>query len=240
MADLPATLASDVQKPTTSGLVELYEIDTAIHGGGIYRLTPSTQNGATVYFNNLQYFPAAIKGVGFEVSGEEKSPRPTLQMAPTDLIRAAVATYNSLIGSKVTRIRTLEKYLDGQPTADPTAKFPLNVNRISRVTGRTKTLIEWELSSYIDIETVMVPRRQVLRDACLAEYRFYNSATSAFDYTRATCPYTGDSYFKTDGTETEDPSEDQCGRKLSDCKLRFPDLILPTWAFPGVSRVRRT
>jgi lambda family phage minor tail protein L len=240
MATLPATLASDVQKPTTSGLVELYEIDTAIYGGSIYRLTPSTQDGATVYFNSLQYFPAPIKGIGFEVSGNEKSPRPTLQMAPTDLIRAAVATYNNLIGAKVTRIRTLEKYLDGQVTADPTAKFPLNVNRISRVIGRTKTLIEWELSSYIDIETVMLPRRQVLRDACLAEYRYYDSDTGTFDYTSATCPYEGTSYFTAAGAVTTDPAADQCGRKLSDCKLRFPDLILYTWAFPGVSRVRRT
>jgi phage-related protein len=90
------------------------------------------------------------------------------------------------------------------------------------------------------METAMIPKRQVLRDACLAEYRYYDTATAAFDYTRATCPYVGTSYFEADGTPTINPAEDQCGRKLSDCKLRFTDLILPTWAFPGVSRIRRT
>ena len=35
-----------------------------------------------------------------------------------------VTDLDDLLGAEVTRIRTFEKYLDGKPEADPSAKFP--------------------------------------------------------------------------------------------------------------------
>jgi len=46
-------------------------------------------------------------------------------------------------------------------------------------------------------------------------------------------------FFDDLGRVTTDPSKDKCGKRLSDCKLRFPgNLPLPTRAFPGVAKVR--
>lgn len=60
-----------------------------------------------------------------------------------------------------------------------------------------------------------------------------------FDYRGVTCPYAGDRYYNADGVRVADPRADTCGKSLSDCRLRFGNHgILPTRAFPGVSRNR--
>ncbi|PNQ53697.1 phage minor tail protein L, partial [Vibrio agarivorans] len=59
-------------------------------------------------------------------------------------------------------------------------------------------------------------------------------------YRGASCGYTGPPVAKEDGTPTNDPSLDQCGGRLSDCKLRFGDHgELPFGGFPGSSLIQR-
>ena len=90
----------------------------------------------------------------------------------------------------------------------------------------------------MDYEGTYLPKGQVLRDTCTHIYRVYTDGE--FVYTNATCPYTGANYFKRDGSSTETASEDVCGKKYSDCKLRYPlkSDVLPTRAFPNVARIR--
>ena len=90
----------------------------------------------------------------------------------------------------------------------------------------------------MDQEGRKLPGRQVLKDACTHIYRFPDGMGD-FDYTNATCPYVGTDYFEATGASTNDPALDKCGKKLSDCRLRFGQHgVLPTRAFPGVARVR--
>jgi lambda family phage minor tail protein L len=84
---------------------------------------------------------------------------------------------------------------------------------------------------------MQLPRRQVLRDTCLHTYRVWNG--TAFDYSRATCPYTGSATFAADDT-VSDNAHDRCSRLVSGCKERFGETaVLPTRAFPGVARYRQ-
>jgi lambda family phage minor tail protein L len=54
------------------------------------------------------------------------------------------------------------------------------------------------------------------------------------------CPYQGASYFNDAGDITEEPSEDSCGRRLRDCKLRFGSVSpLPFDGFPNIKRFMR-
>jgi lambda family phage minor tail protein L len=101
-----------------------------------------------------------------------------------------------------------------------------------------KRIIEWQLSSAIDQQGVTLPGRQVLRDTCTHTYRSFNTVTQTFDYSNATCPYTGALSFGLDDAPSG-ASGDICSKQLSGCKKRFGNNgNLPTRAFPGVGRVQ--
>ena len=104
-----------------------------------------------------------------------------------------------LIGAKITRIRTFAKYLDeenfiafpshvtkgdiipAQPhdeadvpdgfDPDPNAEFPRDIFYIDRKSQDTKQVLEFELSSAIDIENVKIPYRRVVQGSCQWQYR---------------------------------------------------------------------
>jgi phage-related protein len=76
-----------------------------------------------------------------------------------------------LVGAKVTRRRTLQKYLDGSPQADPLQEFPVDIFYIERKTQETALAITWQLSSILDLEGVRLPRRVITQNLCLWKYR---------------------------------------------------------------------
>ena len=235
---LNESIASDVQNPSLGGLITLFKVDCSSIGGSVYRFVPATVAGTTVYFNSLEYTPIDIEGSGFEYRGKGQLPRPKFKLSnTTHTMQAAITQYDDLLGVPVTRIRTFEKYLDGKPDADPLARFPDDLYVIERKVTQTKQFIEWELSAYMDFEGKILPNRQVLRDTCIWIYRVWDSVAGAFNYDNVGCPYTGSSMFKKDGTITTTPSEDVCGKRLSDCVLRYNNNPLPFGGFPGVGKI---
>jgi lambda family phage minor tail protein L len=149
-----------------------------------------------------------------------------------------VNQYGDLIGCEVSRVRTFQQFLDGQLEADPTAYFGPDTFKVERKTDENPVYIEWELSASIDQQGVKLPRRQVLRDTCSLMYRVWNASTNSFDYTHATCPYTGSAYFDVHDNATT-AAQDTCSLRLSSCKLRFQPAPLPYGGFPGVARVQQ-
>lgn len=159
--------------------------------------------------------------------------------------------YSDLVGAIVTRRRTLVKYLDAanfrtgvNPDADPTVEFPLDVYHVERRVTENRTYVEYELSSIYDLEAVNLPTEQVIRDSCTYTYRLWDPTASDFihddnfddDNDPSTpgvfkyvdprgipidCPYTGSAYFDALGGQLTDPAQDVCGRRMSDCRLRF-------------------
>lgn len=241
---LDPKIAIDVQEPAPGEFVILFELDTSliISGGATYYFTQSRYESTSVQYNSQTYFPFDVEADGFEFRGKGQLPRPTIKLgligetgAPYTL-RGLIRQYGDLVGSKLTRRRTFRKYLDGQSDPDTVAQFPPDIYKVERKAYQDKAFIEWELSSYLDNEGKKLPGRQILRDSCTHRYRTWVSGTT-FDYTYATCPYNGASYFNKDGDSTT-AENDRCGYRLSDCKLRFPNAPLPTRAFPGVARVR--
>lgn len=233
-------LSGDIQKPSVDSLVILYQLDaTGVGAPSVWYFTNSVNNGVPVIFNSQEYTPIDIKAEGFDISTKGTMARPKLAVSNVDNTFASeVISYQDFLGCKLTRIRTLKKYLDGEPLADPTVEFPRDIYIIHMKITQTKQMIQWELVAKTDLETLKIPKRQIIRDGCQHTYRYY--IDGAFVYTNISCPYTGASYFKKDGTTTTNPAEDSCGRKLSDCKLRYPldSDQLPTRAFPMVARTR--
>lgn len=224
------------QQAAADALVELFTLDATALGSLVYRWTPGTLSDAPIAFRGETYTPLPIEAEGFEWNGRGPLPTPSLRVSNIGgLVGAFVIGYGDLLGATVTRLRTFRKFLDGQPGADPDAHFAPDVFRIERKRAHDGEMIEWELSTVLDQEGVQLPGRQCLKGACTHTYRRWTG--SAFDYTRATCPYTGSIYFTGDGGSTVNPALDACGKGLGDCIARFPSAPLPTRAFPGMRRV---
>ena len=126
----------------------------------------------------------------------------------------------------------------GGATLHPLAFFPPDLYRIERKSAHTATHVEFELSAAIDQEGAMLPGRQVLRDGCTRRYRHWTGSGWSFD--GVDCPYSGSRCFTATGESTGDSAKDACGKRLADCRLRYPNStdLLPFGGFPGVSRIR--
>lgn len=234
------TEAAQSLSPNHGGLVTLYELDARNLGDtDIRRFTRDTMSGnATVLFNGHQYTPIDIEAEGFEWGGSGAPPTPTLKISNVSMYAGVlVREFDDLCGATLTRIRTYRDFLDNGASPDPTLTFPIDVFRVERKVSHNKVFIEFELAVLFDQEGLKIPNRQCIRDTCTHIYRRWNAATASFDYSKATCPYTGIKYFKRDGTLTASASEDSCGKRLSNCVARFgQNETLPTRAFPGMQR----
>jgi lambda family phage minor tail protein L len=239
---LDPKIAHDTQQLDVGEYVVLFDLDCTPIGGSVYHFCPTTitdstsQQSTTVVYNGVSYLPIDVKLEGFEITSDGQQPRPKITVANVNLTFASLVTsLNDLVGAQLTRRRTFKKYLDGEIDADPTAQFPVDIYIIERKTIQNKFQIQWELSSFLDLSGRYIPARQILRDTCTHRYRIYIGG--AFVYTNVTCPYTGVNYFDEDGNVVVDPADDVCGRRLSDCDLRYPldSDELPTRAFPGVA-----
>ena len=177
--------------------------------------------------NTYAAFP--VEAEGFEVSTKGVLPKPTLRVANIDgSIGSLNRAYKDLVGAKVTRKRTLTKYLDasnfiaGNPLADPNEAFPDDVFYVNRKVSENRVFVEYELVSVMDVEEVKLPRRQVIQNICTWKYR------------SPECSYAGTNYFDANDNPVSNLEEDVCSKKLSGCKARFPEpLSLPYGGFPG-------
>lgn len=231
------TIASVVQTADPGEKVTLFRLDTTSIGGDVKYFCQASINSVGVTFATIYYTPVDVEFSGFETSGTGGLPTPRMKLSNTNgVFQTIVNTYGDLVGCVIQRVRTFKRFLDGEPEADPMAFYGPDTFRIERKVAENPVFIEWELSASFDQEGKMLPGRTIVRDTCLWRYRSYNNGV--FDYTRVQCPYTGTTYFDEIGGVT-DAAHDRCGRRLSDCKLRFGENgVLPFGGFPGTARVR--
>lgn len=232
----PLSITTEIQKLDPSAVIELFELDATVVGGSVIRFhagTNSLKEDIKWQANTFLRYPVEI--TGFEISGQGQLPRPRLKVSNyLSAITALLMDYQDLIGCKVTRIRTLKKYLDASnfpggvnPTADSTAEFPRDVFYIDRKVSESREVVEFELASSFDLAGVSLPRRQIIQNICVWKYR------------GAECGYTGTNYFKADDTPTANASEDKCGKRISSCKARFGENEeLAFGGFPGAGLLR--
>ena len=228
---------SELQSISPSAIIELFELELNILQHGVattYRFHAGANLDANtdVVWAGNSYQRLPIEADGFSYQGKGQLPRPILRVSNIfGTLSTLIATLpNGLEGAKVTRVRTLARYLDAvnfpggvnpYGTPDPTAALPQEIYTIDRKTTENRDVIEFELAASIDLQNVLAPKRQTIANICQWRYRRWDSTTSNFDYTNVDCPYTNNAYFKADGTPTNIASEDVCGKRLTSCKLRF-------------------
>lgn len=230
----------DIQSLHHGERVELYILDlNPIGYNQVLYFTPSNFNTGSIAFNGNTYTNASVSAKGFKKSKGEDFAEPTLTVGNVGgLAGGLLASYDGLIGAKVTRLVTFSHYLDGEANADAAATFLPEVYWVEQKLNHNKLVVEFKLSAILDLSEMKLPRRRVFKNICERVYRYYDEALGDFNYAEVECPYAGANYFKRDGSVTSDPSEDECGKDFQSCKLRFPNEALPTWACPGVRNRR--
>lgn len=230
---------ADAQGLQQDAIVNLFEIDARTVNNEILRFVPETVDGGPAHFNGYEYTPFQIAAEGFEWAGKGPLPRPTLQVTGLELsFLSLVIEADDLVGLPIRRIRTYRKHLDDGTDPDPEMTWPVDHYVFEQKTKHNRTTLQFQLATEMDQQGRQVPARQVLRDACTHIYRRWDAQAGAFDYSVATCPYSGSACFDRAGNSVPAP-EDACGKRLTDCRLRFgQNGHLPTRAFPGVGRVR--
>ena len=216
---------SALQEIAPGAIIELFtlELNTLQHGiSATYRFHAGANlnaNGEVVWAGN-SYLRFPVEADGFSYSGKGTLPRPTLRIANlTGTITALLLTLpNGLEGAKVTRLRTLARYLDAvnfpgnvNPlgTPDPTALFPSEVYHIDRKASENRDVIEFELAAAFDLANVRAPKRQCIDNICQWVYK------------SAECSYAG--------------ALPTCSKTLDDCKSHFGATAeLPFGSFPGI------
>ena len=170
------TIEADLQQGWHDAIVELIDLD----------LSPITNDPADIFYftNQLKpddtkiqwkgniYEPIPIAAAGYEKSTTGQIAQPTLTVANVlGTFTQVINELDDLVGAKVTRRRTLGKYLDGEPNADPLQEFPIDVFYIERKTQETSMVISWQLASVLDLEGLKLPRRIITQNYCQWRYR---------------------------------------------------------------------
>ena len=234
---IPTSIQEQIQSLEPSAIIDLYQMQltAAINGiDAVFYYHAGTNNlTADVVFGGITYAATPIEMEGFEMSSKGTLPRPTMRVAnATGAISALLLAYNPL-QAKVTRIRTCKKFLDavnfssGNPTADPTARFADEVYYIDRVSKENIQLVEFELTSKLDLTNLALPGRQIM-EYCPWRYR------------GAECGYRGTAYFDVNDNVVNSASQDVCGKRYNSCRIRFNSQgirDLPHGGFPG-SRIQ--
>lgn len=216
------TINADIQQLEPGHLIELYELDSTAMGGEVSRFHAHLQAGP-ITWQGVQYSPWPIMASGFERTGDASQPTPTVTVANVDgSISALCIALGDLVGAKVKRHRTLAKYLDGQPGADPTEEMPVELWYVEQKTSETNLNVEFTLSSVLDFSGTQLPSRQVVAGLCQWEYKGLE------------CGWVSVSFFDKNNNPTTDPTQDACSKRLSGCKCRFgTNNPLPFGGFPA-------
>ena len=215
---------SALQEVAPGAIIELFELqlNTVQHGtNDLYRFHAGTSlnNNGSVFWGGNEYIPFPIEADGFDYSGNGQLPRPKIRVSNIlSTITALLLTLpDGLEGAKVTRIRTLARYIDAvnfpggvSPySPDPTAEFPREIYTIDRKTVENRDVVEFEMAGAFDLANISAPKRKCIANICQWVYK------------STECGYTG--------------ALPTCLKTLTDCKAHFGSTAeLPFGSFPGI------
>ena len=222
-------LNAELQQAAPSAVIELFELElnTTDHGvSETYRFHAGTNlnaNGSLVWDGNT-YLRFPVEAGGFEYNGQGQLPRPKIRVSNIfgTITAILLGLPSGLERAKVTRIRTLARFLDAvnfpggvnpYGTPDATAEFPREIYYVDRKAIENRDVVEFELAAAFDLTGVRAPKRQCISSICQWRYR------------SAECGYVGTSYFDANDNPVATLAEDVCGKRLSSCEARFSTLI---------------
>lgn len=235
---------SDLQAVAPSAIIELFvlELNVLQHGvADTYRFHAGSNlnaNGELVW-NGNNYLRFPVEAEGFEYTGNGQLPRPKVRVSNIigTITALLLSLPSGLEGAKVTRIRTLARYIDGANfpggtnpygTPDPTAEFPREIYYIDRKTAETRDVVEFELAAAFDLAGVRAPKRQCIANICQWKYR------------SAECSYNGPPVATADGVKiTPTNSPEATAYYTADATVQSTRAALAT-AITNLNNARNT
>ena len=173
-------IAKSLQKQDPgSALVVLYELEYATNSKA-YFFAGLNDNLSAVQFRETggtarSYTAIPLEATGFELSSDGASPRPELTIGNVGgVLSSAVGNIplEDLVGKRLTRRTTLEKYLVGETgDATPPVEYPKTTYIIDRLKERNILSVSFELAAPFDVAGVTLPKRQVIAGACPFRYK---------------------------------------------------------------------
>jgi lambda family phage minor tail protein L len=170
------SIQQEVRNSWHDSIVELFELDlgpiTEDANDKYYFTGDMFPDGTKIQWQGEVYEPFPISITGFETTTKGTIPQPELTVANVlGTLASATNAFDDLVGAKITRRRTLGKYLDNGASPDPSEEFPIDIYYIERKTSETSLSISWQLASKIDLEGLQIPRRIVTQNYCVWKYR---------------------------------------------------------------------
>ena len=227
------SIEADVQSLQPGQLWEGFEVDATSIGVGTLRFH-GYQHLGNIIWQGQTFAPWPIEAQGFARTSD-RPPTPTLTVGNKDgTISALCVFYDDMVGAKLTRHRTLTKYLDAvnfpggvNPTADPGEYMPPEIWYIERKSGEEDDKVMFELVG-ADFGGLQVPARQIICNQCPWKYR-----------SGVGCSYAGPAVADVYDNPTSSMAVDDCSRTLIGCKLRFgEDGELDHGGFPAAGLMR--
>lgn len=240
------SFTQDIQQLEPGSLVQLIEVDGTEFGMDTvlrfhaYNLATegwksfAADNLPSIIWQGNEYDPHPYELTGLEMNSSGSQPTPKLSVGNVgNYVTALCLQFDDLVKAKVKIHTTMAKYLDaanweqGNPNANPQEER-LQLFYVNAKTTETRAVVEFELCSPFDIQSLQLPSRQITPVCTWCMRGWYRTGTG--------CDYTGNRYFAKDGTPTDDPSKDVCGGRLADCKARFgEDQPLSFGGFPAAN-----
>jgi lambda family phage minor tail protein L len=132
-----------------------------------------------IVWQSNTYTRIPVKADGFKYTGKGKLPRPTLTFSNllgtiTAILQLTNQTtaFSDLAGAKVTRRRTLSRFLDATNfpssvnpygTPDPSSELPREVYFIERKTIENRNVVQFEMVGSFDLFGIGAPKKLVTR-----------------------------------------------------------------------------
>jgi len=227
------SINGDIHKLEPGALIDLYVLDLNSIGVGVvyYFYSGTDANFGNILFQGQTYSPWPVKIEGLEKrgSGSEKRPKAIISNYG-QLITNELQTHQDLVGALVRRRRTFSQYL-GTNVADSSA-YAEELFFIEQKTREDAVAVEFELASAMDFVDKRLPGRTAIANACPWQYKTTANGSG--------CGWPGtdsNKWFDKSGNQVASAALDECGKRLSDCKLRFgADKPLDFGGFPALGR----
>ena len=241
-------ITADIQKLEAGEKIRLVIVDGEAFGAGVMRFhnhtIPHTAAEIAAAGGDENRLPAKSLWFGgeefgawpFQVEGlatnSDANAEPVLTVANiSGRITALCLRFDDMAQAKITIIDTFSQYLDSGASPDASQCYK-QVWYIDSKTSEDGENVAFKLASPMDLQGVLLPRRQITAICTWACWGMYRSGDG--------CDYSGAAMFDKMGNPTDDPARDQCGGLLSDCKKRCGSSApLPFGGFPGASLVRK-
>lgn len=163
--------------PTTP--IVLFQIDLYNQGKYFFHAGENGYRNPLVFANvPYDYYP--IIGDGFDVQGDGRLPRPKITLSNHQgNISLRLKYFDDFTSAKVTRIKTMLKYLDVENfpnsinpygESDPES-FTKDIYFVNQKVRETDDVVEFELVSALEIENSKIPCRSVFSNTCSWNYR---------------------------------------------------------------------